>query len=76
MFNTANLEPGKIYAFRTREWHGPRTVVMPGAVQPRRFLGCRMIDAIPCIEVERASGKAHLIAAEAIDSAVPVQYPD
>jgi hypothetical protein len=76
MFNTAMLEPGKTYAFRTKEWCGPTTAVIPGAIQSRRFLGLRTLDFIRCIEVERASGKVHLIAADAIEGASPVQFPD
>lgn len=76
MFNSAMLEPGKTYAFRTTDWHGRQTGIVPGQIASRRFLGHRTLDAIACIEVERASGKVHLIAVSAIEAANPVQFPD
>ena len=72
MFNTAMLEPGKTYAFRTQTQNRDRGVV----TLARCFLGTRDDPTLPCIEVARATGKTHLIALSSIVTANLVRYPD
>lgn len=63
------LKPGHIYEFRTKDWVAPdATEVVPGQRKRRIFIGHAEVEGIPFVEVQRESGKRHLLAVEALES--------
>lgn len=71
--NIDELQVGRIYLFQISDWEAPTGEVIAGGKDKRRiFLGYKPIDGIPFVEVQRETGKRHLIAVETVKAVRPV----
>jgi hypothetical protein len=74
-----HLTPGQPYAFDVNPAHDSNacwTAAGQGACLHRTFLGYCTCDGIACLEVARATGKAHGIALDCVAHVRPVALPD
>lgn len=72
----SEMTPGHTYLIKTKDWETPLREVIPGQEKARKYLCKKNIGDIDFIEVERASGKKHLIAIEEIQDVQGANHAD